>query len=119
MIIEKKKLHIEYLSSRSLVNKIKFKKQRAKCLRFSRKLYSDFVEATECSKKHNLKYFWSFVKKTRNVSSIPLSMRHGDEEAYDGGRIAQLFSIHFKSVYRPSTYTPLPRNNPVITYPRW
>ena len=111
MIIEKKKLHIEYLSSRSLVNKIKFKKQRAKCLRLSRKLYSDFVEATECSMKRNLKYFWSFVKKTRSDTSIPSSMRLGDEEASDGGRIAQLFSTHFESVYRPSTYIPLPRIN--------
>ena len=99
------------------MNIIKFKKQRAKCLRLSRKLYGDFEEATECSMKRNLKYFWRSVKKTRSDTSIPSSMRLGDEKASDGGRIAQLFSTHFKSVYRPSTYTPLPRiNSPTLAY---
>ena len=69
------------------------------------------MKATECSMRRNLKYCWSFVKKTRNHGRIPSSMRLGDEEASDSGRIAQLFSTHFKSLYRPSIYTPLPRNN--------
>ena len=66
--------------------------------------------------KRNLKYFWSFVKKTRSDTSIASYMQLGDEEASDGGRIAQLFSTHFKSVYKSSTYTSLPLNNlPTIT----
>ena len=108
---EKNKLYIIWLSSWALADKIEFKKLRANCLRLPRKLYSDFVETTKCSMKRNFKYFWSFVKRTKNDTRIPSSMRLDDVEASDGDRNAQLFSTHFKSVYRPSVCTPIVRND--------
>ena len=77
------------------------------------------TETTESSLKRNLKYFWNFVKKNRNDTSIPSSMPLGDEEASDGGCIYQLFSTHFKSVYRPSVCNSLVHNDsPDFVYNR-
>ena len=95
LIIEKKKLHIISKSSELESDVIAFKMKRAQCLRLSRQLYSKYVENTEVSLKKNIKYFWSFVKNTREDTSLPSTMYLNDEEATDGGKISRLFPTHF------------------------
>ena len=76
-----------------------FKKKRAQCLRLSRQLYSNYVENTKVSLKKNIEYFWSFIKNTREDTSLRSTMYLNDEEATDGGKISRFFSTPFQSFY--------------------
>ena len=46
-----------------------------------------------------MQYFRSFIKNTREDTSLPSTMYLHDEEATDGGKISRLFSTHFRTIY--------------------
>ena len=81
-------------------------------MRLSRSLYKQYVESTEHSLKRNMKYFWSFVKRTRDDTSLLLH-HLSDEVASDGGKISSLFAKRFKFIY----LLPLPHSTRLNTYP--
>ena len=78
--------------SNSLIDYIKFKKLRAKCIRLSRCAYKEYIARTELNIKLNVKSFWSFVKKLKSDNYIPVGM-HLD------GFMPIISSKYFGSVY--------------------
>ena len=71
LISAKRRAHDNWMSSNSVVDYIRFKEMRARCIKLSRSTYNkNFVARAELNIKRNVKSFWSFINKLRSDNSI-------------------------------------------------
>ena len=102
-ILLKKALHKSWKITNDIKTFIEFKKIRAQCIRLTRYAYQQQQVHIQSLAKSNLKQFWKYVNSKRKDNSIPHTMTFDNDTASDPACIADLFSKHFKAVYKPSS----------------
>jgi len=81
----------------------RFSLLRAQVKLESRLTYESYLGKINTSLQNDPHKFWSFINNRRNTSGIPNVLHYGDIIASDVD-IANLFALHFNSVYK----SPLP-----------
>ena len=99
-IFKKKMAHVRFKESNMLNDYIQFKQLRALCIKHSRSCYRLYIEHIESSLHSNLKYFWSYIKKSAKSMSIPSQVSYKDRLSGNDEEASDLFASFFGSVYR-------------------
>ena len=107
LICDKKTAHCKWKVSKLMSDYIEFKRLRSVCIRKSRECYNSYISSVENSLFRNIKYFWSFIKKSSQSEGIPSSISWEDRLATSGKDISNLFGEYFSSVYRKPSCTNL------------
>lgn len=102
LIIDKKKHHKKYKISNRWDDYLTFSSLRTQCKDSMKECYKNHVLNTELAIPGNIKTFWNFVNDKRKDCSMPQHMFLGNESSDNGSTTVNLFSKHFKSVYKPS-----------------
>ena len=103
LIQHKKKIHLQWKSTRDPDVYIEFKKYRALCKFNSRVCYRIYINKVEYSISQDIKFFWRFFNTLKKSSSLPNTFFLNDTTSDDSFEISNLFVNHFKSVYNNTT----------------
>ena len=104
-ILDKKSAHLQWKQSGDSSFRVEFNRLRALCIKLMRIDYNRNLKNVQLMAKKDPKIFWKFINSKRKDNSIRNEMFLVDSKGNDGESIVNLFSTHFKSVYRTSTST--------------
>lgn len=98
-IIEKKRVHKQYMATNSFCLYRKFCNLRARCKELREMCYTNYIHNIEHNISVNPRQFWKFVNDNRRAYSFPSTMYLGEKSADNGQDMANLFAEHFSRVY--------------------
>ena len=108
LVIDKKRVHVKWKSTRNLSDYIDFKRLRALCIRTSKLCYKEYIANIELSLTRNIKQFWAHVNRCRKASGVPLNVTWEDRVVSSDQEVVDLFPDYFGSVLL-SVLSPYPQ----------
>lgn len=100
--INKRAAHRQYKITRNIDDYNHFSNLRAVCKEQASICYRNYINEIENSVLNDPRIFWDYVRDKNKEDRIPNTMSYLDEIAEDGKSIANLFAMHFASVYDDS-----------------
>lgn len=101
----KKAAHKKFKITRLAEDYASFSNLRQICKQQARECYNNFIFRVEQSIKSDPNYFWRYIHKQNKDSDLPNTMILRDRIATGAKEIADLFAMHFASVYSLSNVT--------------
>jgi len=98
----KNQAHAKFKLSRTLADYRSFSIICARFKFMSRECYRAYISRIESSLSSYPRYFWSFIRKSRSISSIPANLVYDDSFSSNSADAAILFSEFFSSIYTSS-----------------
>lgn len=98
-IINKKKIHKQWLMFNVFSDFIEFKKLRAMCIRQSKLDRESYITKVEDKSAKNIKYFWNYISNLSKSNNIPNEMFLHNEKSHNTKDTCNLFARNFESTY--------------------